>query len=470
MRVRKQVFLFVTGLVFGTCVLLKAGPAAPSEVQGPEPDIRRNATVRAIEDVMPSVVNIRTESYREVPLDPIEEMWRQFYGVRVQPKLQQQQSLGSGIIIDEDGYLLTDLHVVNRASRVQVKLSQEAGGQVYDVQPIFFGRQEKDIALLKIIPKKKGEKFKAVKMAKDDDEFLGESVIALGNPLGLEGSVSQGILSSKSRAVPRENQPLDIPNWIQTDASINPGNSGGPLVNIRGELIGLNVAIIQQAQGIGFAIPIKEVRAALTELFTPETFATDPRWFGARISGGGTRLVITNIDASSPAEKAGLKRGDIIVGLDGKKPQNFMEFAKWMRDASTSDFNVNIDRGGERRDVKVKLIRFGDLLREKMGMDLQEFTPELAQNFSTKTLRITPDTGLAVARVEKGGPAEKAGLRPSQIIAQIDGQQVNSLYRIFELIALREKGEEVQLLVLVPQVRGSDILGYRQGIATLTLR
>ena len=439
------------------------------EVQGPEVDIRRNATVRAIEEVMPSVVNIRTESYVEVQ-DPFQEFFQQFYGVRRQPQFQQQQSLGSGVIIDEEGYLLTDLHVVKRASRVQVKLSQEAGGEVYHVQPVFFAREEKDIALLKIIPKKKGEKFKAVKMAKDDDEYLGESVIALGNPLGLEGSVSQGILSSKSRAVPRENQPLDIPNWLQTDASINPGNSGGPLVNIRGELIGLNVAIIQQAQGIGFAIPIKEVRAALTELFTPETFASNPRWFGARISGGGTRLVITNIDASSPAEKAGLKRGDIIVGVDGKKPQNFMELAKSMRDTATSDFVIDVDRGGERRDIKVKLVRFGDLLRQKLGMDLQEFTPELAQNFSTPTLRVTPETGLAVARVEHGGPAEKAGLRASQIVAQVDGQPVNSLYRIFELIALRDSGEEVQLLVLVPQIRGNEILGYRQGKTTLTLR
>src|SRR5436190_9072455 len=348
MRSRKQVLSIVSGLLLGTCIVANAAP--PTEAQGPEPDSRRNATVRAIEEVMPSVVNIRTESYVEVQ-DPFQEFFQQFYGVRRQPQFQQQQSLGSGVIIDEEGYLLTDLHVVKRASRVQVKLSQEAGGQVYDVQPVFFAREEKDVALLKIIPKKKGEKFKAVKMAKDEDEYLGESVIALGNPLGLEGSVSQGILSSKSRAVPRENQPLDIPNWLQTDASINPGNSGGPLVNIRGELIGLNVAIIQQAQGIGFAIPIKEVRAALTELFTPETFASNPRWFGARISAGGTRLIVTNIDATSPADKAGVKRGDIIVGVDGRKPQNFMEFSKWMRDATKSDFVINIDRGGERRDV-----------------------------------------------------------------------------------------------------------------------
>jgi serine protease Do len=464
MHVRKQVVYVTTALLLGTS-LLRSAPETPST----EPDLRRNATVRAVEQVMPSVVNIRTESYVEVQ-DPYDEIFRQYFGIRRQPQLQQQQALGSGVIIDEDGYLLTNLHVVRRASRVQVKLSQESGGEVYDVQPVFFAREEKDVALLKIIPKKKGEKFKAVHLAKDDDEFLGETVIAMGNPLGLEGSVSEGILSSKRRAAPRENETLNIANWLQTDASINPGNSGGPLINIRGELIGLNVAIIQQAQGIGFAIPIKEVRAALTELFTPETVAANPRWFGAHVSGGGARLVIASVDSKSPAEKAGLQRGDVIAGLDGRKPQNFMEYSKWMRDSTKSDFSVAVDRGGERRDINVKLVRFADLLRQKLGMDLQEITAELAQTFSAPSLRVTSDTGLAVTRVEHDGPADKAGLRTSQIVVQIDGQNVNSLFRLFELIALRDRGEKVQLLVLVPQIRGNDILGYREGVTTLTLR
>lgn len=417
---------------------------------------------------MPCVVNIRTETYVEVS-DRYNSGFFSFYGP---PRREAQQALGSGVIIDEDGYLLTNLHVVRRASRIQVKLSQEAGGEVYDVQPVFFAREEKDVALLKIIPKKKGEKFKAVKMAKNDDEYLGESVIALGNPFGLEGSVSQGILSSKQRGISKEGEPLGIANWLQTDASINPGNSGGPLINVRGELIGLNVAIFQQAQGspIGFAIPIKEVRSALTELFTPETVAVNPRWFGAHISGSGTRLVVVSIDKSSPAEKAGLQRGDIILTVDGKKPQNFMEFSKAMRDSIKSDFSITIDRGGQSQNLNVQLVRFGDLLRQKLGLDVQELTPELAQSFSSQTLRITQETGLAVARVEKGGPADKAGLRASQIIVQVDGQPVNSLFRIFELIALRTSGEEVQLLVLVPQIRGNNILGYRQGVTTLKLR
>jgi S1-C subfamily serine protease len=466
-RFAKRLLLVLNGLVLGTCVLNPVAFAqertAPSDV-----DIRRNPTVQAVDQVMPSVVNIRTESYVEVS-DRYNTGFFSFYGP---PRLQAQQSLGSGVIIDEDGYLLTNLHVVKRASRIQVKLSEEAGGEVYDVQPIFFAREEKDVALLKIIPKKKGEKFKAVKLAKDNDELLGETVIAMGNPYGFEGSVSEGILSSRQRGVSKDGEPLGIANWLQTDASINPGNSGGPLVNVRGELIGLNVAIYKEAQGspIGFAIPIKEVRSALTELFTPETVASNPRWFGAHISGGGTRLVIVSIDGGSPADKAGLQRGDIILSVDGKKPQNFMEFSKSMRDSTNSDFTMTVDRGGKTPNVNVKLVRFGDLIRQKLGMDVQELTLELAKSFSSQTLRITPDTGVAVARVEHGGPADKAGLRASQLIVQVDGQPVNSLFRMFELIALRTSGEEVQMLVLVPQLQGNDILGYRQGVTTLKLR
>ncbi|MGZ5507199.1 MAG: S1C family serine protease, partial [Limisphaerales bacterium] len=397
MRTRsfKKALSIVTGLFLGTCIsnlwAVSEDTAAPKEI-----DIRRNSTVSAVQEVLPCVVNIRTETYVEVQ-DPYNELFRQYFGVQRQPRFQQQQSLGSGVIIDEDGYLLTNLHVVRRASRIQVKLSQEAGGEIYDVQPVFFAREEKDVALLKIIPKKKGEKFKAVKLAKDNDEFLGETVIAMGNPYGFEGSVSQGILSSKQRGMAKEGEPLGIANWLQTDASINPGNSGGPLINVRGELIGLNVAIYQEAQGspIGFAIPIREVRAALTELFTPETVAVNPRWFGAHISGSGTRLVVVSIDSGSPAEKAGLQRGDIILTVDDKKPQNFMEFSKAMRDSIKSDFSIAVDRGGQRLNLNVKLVRFGDLLRQKLGMDVQELTPELAQSFSSQTLRITQDTGLA---------------------------------------------------------------------------
>ena len=166
-------------------------------------DIRRDAIVQVIEEVMPCVVNVSTESVVE-SRDPFEEIWRRYYG---RPKVQS--SLGSGVIISDDGYLLTNLHVVKRANRIQVKLSDAAGGGVYDVEPMY-GTSQIDVAMLKIIPHHKGEKFKAIHFAKDDDLVLGETVLALGNPFGLGESVTKGILSSKRRAIPKENEDVQM--------------------------------------------------------------------------------------------------------------------------------------------------------------------------------------------------------------------------------------------------------------------
>ncbi len=285
---------------------LVAAPAARTET-----DIRRDAVVQAVEKVMPSVVNIATETLVEAR-NPIEEL---FYGSRT------HKSLGSGVIISDDGYLLTNMHVVKSATRIQVKLSDAAGGGVYDVQPVYVVTPNQDVALLKITPKP-GQKFKAVHFARNDDLLLGETVVALGNPFGLGESVSRGILSSKSRVPAKEGQDLGMENWLQTDALINPGNSGGPLIDLHGDLIGINVAILQGAQGIGFAIPIKEVRQALEQMFNPETAS---RWFGARVAVNWP-LKVESVEDGSPAKTAGMKTGDIILRLDGQAPRDFMDF------------------------------------------------------------------------------------------------------------------------------------------------
>src|SRR5439155_25473868 len=192
----------------------------------------------------------------------------------------------------EDGYVLTNLHVVRRASRVWVKL---ADGREIEAKAIV-GNTRRDVALLKLITKG-NEKFRAVKFAQDDDLLLGETVLALGNPFGLGGSVSRGILSSKSRRPAPEGEPLYVQDWLQTDAAINPGNSGGPLINLRGELIGINVAV-GQGQGIGFAIPVRRVSEALSEIHRPEIMHGN--WLGIRAKSGGLPLIVTGVDATSP--------------------------------------------------------------------------------------------------------------------------------------------------------------------------
>src|SRR2546421_1709057 len=285
-------------------LLTGALPAAP--LRGAEADVRRDATVEAIERVMPSVVNIQTIEIVDYT-DPFSRMFREFWDPYYRRRrADARYSLGSGVIIDEEGYVLTNLHVVRRASTVWVKL---ADGREFEARPIV-GNTRKDVALLKLVTKG-NEKFKAVKFAKDDDLLLGETVLALGNPFGLGGSVSRGILSSKNRRPPLETEPMDVADWLQTDAAINPGSSGGPLIDLRGELVGLNVAIYREGHGIGFALPVKRISAALAEIYSPEIL--ESLWFGARVRPGPAPLQVLSVEEQSPAGKAGLQAGDEIL-------------------------------------------------------------------------------------------------------------------------------------------------------------
>ncbi len=254
----------LTPLVAGGLLVLELMSASASMLRADEPDPRHDATVAAVQRVMPSVVNVATETL--VPAqDSLDDLFRQFFGPYYRRRRPNTQySLGSGVIIDEEGFVLTNFHVVNRANRIWVRLMD---GREFECEKVS-GTSFTDVALLKI-KAPKGEKFTAVKFAEDDDLLLGETVLALGNPFGLGGSVTRGILSSKSRRPPAENEPLDILDWLQTDAAINPGNSGGPLVDLRGQLIGINVAIYREGQGIGFAIPVKRVTEAIAEIYSP---------------------------------------------------------------------------------------------------------------------------------------------------------------------------------------------------------
>jgi S1-C subfamily serine protease len=423
-------------------------------------DVRHDAVVEAVAKVMPCVVNVATESVVEFH-DPFEAFWRQYYG-----QSNVQSSRGSGVIISEDGYILTNLHVVRGAKRIQVKLSDAAGGEVYDVQQVYVGVTETDLALLRIIPKRAGERFHAVGFAKDDDLLLGETVIALGNPFGLGESVSRGILSSKSRGAAKANQELSITNWLQTDALINPGNSGGPLIDVRGDLIGINVAMLEGAQGIGFAIPIKEVRDALGQMFTPETAS---RWFGARVLPD-VPLVVRYIDPDSPAQKAGIRPGDTIVEVNGKKPKDFMELNRWLRDDPGLDFTLTMQHEGERRQAQVRLIPFRQMLKQWLGADLQELTPDLVKQLGLENWGGV-ETGLLIAGVEKGGPVEKAGLTSYCLILAVDGEPLrNYLDGFREFLSKADKGRRVRLSVLVPRTQGDIILGYQRGLTTLKIR
>lgn len=409
---------------------------------GAEPDPRRDIVVAVVEQVMPSVVNIATEEIVEYR-DPFAEMFQEFWGphYRRRPRAARY-SLGSGVIIDEEGYVLTNLHVVQRATKVWVQL---ADGREIEAQPIV-GTTRRDVALLKL-KGKAGEKFQAVPLARDDDLLLGETVLALGNPFGLGGSVSRGILSSKNRRPPLEGEALEIEDWLQTDAAINPGSSGGPLLNLRGELIGLNVAVYREGQGIGFAIPVKQVAEALSEIYTPEV--QESLWFGARLRAGPAPLEVIAVQPGSPAEKAGVRVGDRVVRINGKAPRNSLHGTELVGAGAKNEATLDVRRGNDRKNLTVRLSSLTDLVRQKTGLTVQELTPELAG-----PLGLRPRSGLVIAEVDRGSPAAQARLQAGQVITGVGGGAVTSLLDLAAVLGEQKSGDLVEFRLLATQQRG----------------
>ncbi|MCU0783526.1 MAG: trypsin-like peptidase domain-containing protein [Verrucomicrobia bacterium] len=439
-------------LMFGFCPL----PAVT-----PEADIRRDAAVAATEQVMPCVVNIATATIVEVP-DFYQDLLRQFYGQQTPAQRQEKPyEIGSGVIIDEEGYVLTNLHVLRRASRVQVKLWD---GRVYDADPLVAAKQ-KDVALLKLRAKP-GEKFKAIRFAKDDDLLLGETVLALGNPYGLGGSVSRGILSSKNRRHVSGNEPLDVEDWLQTDAAINPGNSGGPLINVRGELIGINVAVYREqlGMGVGFAIPVKQISAALAEFFTPEVANT--LWFGARVVQAGTDpLVISAVQNGSPADLAGLRAGQRIVQVNGGTPKDLVDFHRLVTANKNHLAVLQVEQNGERRAVKAQLVPFDDLIRQKLGLVLLNLTSQTAASSPVK-----PGQGLFIEEIEKHSPADKAQLQRGFLLTAIDDRATGDLISVADILSTKKSGDRVRLAVVVPRRINNSYVEYRPASVTLVAR
>jgi S1-C subfamily serine protease len=321
------------------------------------------------------------------------------------------------------------------------------------------------VALLKL-KAEPGEKFTAAVFAADDDLLLGETVLALGNPFGLGGSVSRGILSSKSRRPPVEGTELDIEDWLQTDAAINPGNSGGPLINLRGEVVGLNVAVFREGQGIGFAIPIKRVTAALAEIFSPDL---NQLWFGARLRPGAA-LTVSAVEADSPAAKAGLQPGDVVESINDKTPRGYVDFIEEL--AGSGDrraVRLGVRRAGQRQELTVRLVKEttvfnAALIKQRTGLSVQEITRDLAEN-----LGLITRSGLLVAAVESDSPAARAGIQRGHILLGLAGTVPESVVHAAKMLYARAKGETVRVQVLVTTRRGPLIVPRRAEVE-LTLR
>lgn len=395
------------------------GPSRAAEpVEDDQLDLRRDATVKAIEKVMPSVVNIIVRG-------------------------AQGEGGGSGVVVDEEGYVLTNAHVVRGARQIFVKFNDDSEPLPAELREL---TRAKDVALLKIRAPSR-TRFKAIKFAKEDDLLLGETVIALGYPFGLYGSVSRGILSSKNRRRPEDlpaGEYLDIPDWLQTDAAINPGNSGGPLINIRGEMIGLNVAILSPklgAQGIGFAIPVKNVSRALADILSGESI--QGYWFGAKLKASTLPLTVQAIMSTSPADRAGLRPDDVIVSVNGVKPDSIIEFNRLLLEAGDrNDVRFVVQRDGGSKQVVMRMVREADffnadLIRRRLGMTVK------------------PVQGaFNVSSVESNSPAAREEIEAGTFVVTVDDQQPRDLVEFAKLIHWKQKGDTVELGIVVQHGRG----------------
>ncbi|HEX2229170.1 MAG TPA: DegQ family serine endoprotease [Candidatus Binatia bacterium] len=413
----------------------------------------------------PVVVNISTTQVSEMrgqsqqefgsPFgddDPFNDFWRRFFGGPMPRGPQRQRSLGSGFIIDADGSILTNNHVVENAQKIVVKLSND---QEYEAKVI--GRDPKtDMAVIKIDAK---TALSAASLGDSDGLEVGEWVVAIGNPFGLDSTITSGIVSAKGRHIGQG--PYD--NFIQTDASINPGNSGGPLINLRGEVIGINTAIFSRTggnMGIGFAIPINLAKELLPQLrgkgkvtrgylgvliqkVTPDIAESlgMERGYGA---------LVANVSKDGPAEKAGVKVGDVIVEFDGKEVKDSADLPiivartpvdkkvrmKVLRDKKEVTLNVAV---GELKDEEVVA---SAPEKGELGMTVQKLTPQLAEN-----LGLDKPDGVVVTAVEPGSAAEEAGIRRGDVILEVDRKPVRGVEDYRKAIGANRKGRGVLFLV-----------------------
>jgi serine protease Do len=385
--------------------------------------------------------------------DPFNDFWRRFFGGPAPRGPQRQRSLGSGFIIDGDGSILTNNHVVENAQKIVVKL----GADDLEYEAKVIGRDPKtDIAVIKINAK---TNLPAATFGDSDRLEVGEWVVAIGNPFGLDSTVTSGIVSAKGRHIGQG--PYD--NFIQTDASINPGNSGGPLINLRGEVIGINTAIFSRTggnMGIGFAIPINLVKEVLPQLRGKGKVTrgflgvliqkVTPEIAESLGMDKGNGALVANVTKDGPADKAGVKVGDVIIEFDGKEVKDSSDLPiivartpvdrrarmKVLRDKKEITLTVSV---GELKDAEVvaSVPEKGEL-----GLTVQRLTPQMAES-----LGLDKSEGVVVTAIEPGSAADEAGIRRGDVIVEVDRKLVRNLDEYKKAVAAIRKGRGVLFLV-----------------------
>jgi serine protease Do len=364
----------------------------------------------------------------------------------------KQRSLGSGFIIDRAGYIVTNNHVIENADQIKVKLADK---REYEAELV--GRDPNtDLALIQI---KNASDLVPLKLGDSDALSVGSWVMAVGSPFGLEQTVTAGIVSAKGRAL--GSGPYD--DFIQTDASINPGNSGGPLLNMNGEVVGINTAIVANGQGIGFAIPVNMARGIVEQLQAHGSVTRG--WLGVSIQDLSPELaeyygikdnkgaLVAQVFEGDPADKAGIKVNDVIVEVDGKSIESSRDLTNTIANLEVGKkTTVTLLRDGKEKTVDVKIAKRSDagLLAqrkpddsEKLGIRIAEVTPETAQRFGHSET----EKGVLVVGVEPGSIAAEAGVRQGDLVKEINRTPVTSVSQLRSEV---EKADKFQLLVKRP--------------------
>jgi serine protease Do len=433
-------------ILAAACLL--AAPASAREVlpraEATPTQSRRTPVVDAVEKVRGAVVNVAAEELVRIRVPGRsgsgDSLFSEFFERPRYRKGYAVTSLGSGVIISPDGYLLTNNHVVERGARFRIGLAdgRELTAKVVGTDPAA------DLAILKLDVK---ERLPYLPMGRSDDLMPGETVIAIGNPFGLSNTVTTGVVSAVHRNFKGGDRMLF--DFIQTDASINPGNSGGPLLDIDGRLIGINTAILgDRSAGIGFAIPIDrarriaedlvahgEVREGYLGLSVEDLPAKENAPVGAT---GGVR--VTGVDPGSPAERAGVRRGDVVEGVDGFTPETAEEFRFRVRDLQIGAVaRLDLTRGSTRLSLPVPAVelsgsRVEQLVQRRVGIALEE-------------VRAADGPALLVRTVAKGSPAARAGLQKGDLVREVNGAEVDSLDGFRRAASSARRTGQVVLLV-----------------------
>ena len=453
--------LFAVGLLF----ILTSGLVEPVFAKKGETRLVRLNFSQLSEIASPAVVNIRTvktgkrggpgfHQFQRNPWGkdhPFNDFFEKFFGDDFQREFKQR-SLGSGFIIDKDGYIVTNNHVIEGADQIKVKLKN---GQEFEAEIV--GRDANtDIALIKL---KSARELPFVKLGDSSELKVGDWVMAIGNPFGLEHTVTAGIVSAKGRVI--GSGPYD--DFIQTDASINPGNSGGPLLNLKGEVVGINTAIVATGQGIGFAIPMTLARGIIEQLVAQGEVTRG--WLGVAIQDlneelaeyygipGEEGVLVTEVFPGDPAESAGIKAKDIVIEVNGKKVATSRELSRTIADIGVGEkAKILVLRNGKKKTFKVKIAKREDskiIARrippekgDELGIRVTDLTEEIARRFNIPTTE-----GVIVVGVESDSKGSEAGVNVGDMIKEINHRAIKTVSDYQAMIEQIETGGSINIFI-----------------------